>query len=86
LLEGKAARKAPDDPPHYEEWIDVAGGAYVGAVLEGIFGLNATLYAGITASPALQEHQPGAGFSGLYYQGQRYDYIDGVLRARSTSA
>jgi len=23
-----------DDPPHYEEWINVAGGAYIGAVLK----------------------------------------------------
>jgi hypothetical protein len=84
LLEGKAARKAPDDPPHYEEWVDVSGGAYIGAVLEGIFGVKATLYDGITASADLHRYQPGARFSGLHYQGQSYDYIDGVLRARSS--
>ena len=55
LLEDRAARKAPDDPPHYEEWIDVAGGAYIGAVLEGVFGVNATLYDGITASAVLYQ-------------------------------
>ena len=79
-MEGKAARKAPDDPPHYEEWVNVAGGAYIGAVLEGVFGLNATLYDGISASAALQAYQPGARFYGLRYQGKTYDYIEGVLR------
>ena len=79
LLEGKAARKAPDDPPHYEEWTDVAGGAYVGAVLEGLVGVQATLYDGITASTALAVLQPEARFSGLRYQGQAYDYVGGTL-------
>ena len=85
LQEGRAARKAPDDPPHYEEWIDVAGGAYIGAVLEGVFGVNAALYDGISASAALHVYQPGARFYGLYYQGQRYDYVDGVLHVRSSA-
>jgi hypothetical protein len=84
LLEGRAARKAPDDPPHYEEWIDIAGGAYIGAVLEGVFGVNATLYDGITVSSALRDFQPDAAFSGLLYQGQRYDYRDGALVLRSS--
>jgi hypothetical protein len=79
LLEGKAARKAPDDPPHYEEWVNVAGGAYIGAVLEGLFGVQATLYDGVTASAALAGLQPDARFSGLRYQGQEYDYVGGTL-------
>lgn len=85
LLEGLAARKAPDDPPHYEEWIDVAGGAYIGAVLEGVFGVNATLYEGIHTSAALQAQQPGTRFYGLHYQGRRYDYVDGVLRVHTST-
>jgi hypothetical protein len=83
LLDGHAARKAPDDPPHYEEWIDVAGGAYVGAVIEGVFGVNATLYDGISASAALHEVQPGARLTGLAYQGRRYDVVDGALRIQT---
>ena len=83
LKEGRAARKASDGAPHYEEWIDVAGGAYIGAVLEGVFGVNATLYDGISSSAALHSIQPDAKFFGLYYQGQRYDYRDGVLHRRS---
>jgi hypothetical protein len=82
LLEGKAARKAPDDPPHYEEWVNVAGGAYIGAVLEGLFGVQATLYDGISASTALAALQPEARFSGLRYQGQAYDYVGGTLLAQ----
>jgi hypothetical protein len=79
FLEGKAARKAPDDPPHYEEWASVAGGAYIGAVLEGLYGVQATLYDGITVSTALAALQPDARFSGLRYQGQGYDYVGGTL-------
>jgi hypothetical protein len=82
LLEGTAARKATDDPPHYEEWIVVSGGAYIGAVLEGLFGANATLYNGITASQALLAHQPQARFFALRYQGKTYDYLDGALHVR----
>jgi hypothetical protein len=81
-LDDGAARKAPDDPPHYEEWIDVAGGAYVGAVLEGVFGVEATLYDGISASAALHTLQPGARFYGLAYQGRRYDYVEGALQVK----
>ncbi len=79
-LDDRAARKAPDDPPHYEEWIDVAGGAYIGAVIEGVFGVKATLYDGISASAALDEVQPGTRLIGLTYQGRRYDYANGALR------
>jgi hypothetical protein len=82
LLEGKAGRKANDSPPHYEEWIDVAGGAYIGAVLEGLFGVHATLYDGITASGSLAAYQPNAGFSGLRYQGRAFDYASGALLRR----
>ena len=78
-LEGRAARKAPDAPPHYEEWIDVAGGAYVGTVLEGVFGVRATLFDGIAASSAVAALQPAARFRGLRYQGRQYDYRDGAL-------
>lgn len=84
LLEGGAARKAPDTPPHYEEWIDLAGGAYVGTMLEGLFGVRATLYDGITASPAILQHQPNAAFYGLRYQGKTYDYVNGELSARTS--
>jgi hypothetical protein len=83
LLDDGAARKAADDPPHYEEWINVAGGAYVGAVLEGVFGVEATLYDGISAAAALHALQPGARFYGLAYQGRRYDYVDGALRVQT---
>ncbi len=85
LLEGGAARKAPDTPPHYEEWVDLAGGAYIGAVLEGLFGVRATLYDGATASSGIMEHQPNAAFYGLRYQGKSYDYINGELSARAES-
>ncbi|RPJ01110.1 MAG: hypothetical protein EHM39_03780 [Chloroflexi bacterium] len=80
LLENGAARKAPDDPPHYEEWICVSGGAYIGSVLEGLFGVQATLDDGITASADLLQYQPDARFSGLNYHGQTYAYLDGQLR------
>jgi hypothetical protein len=79
LLEDGAARKAPDDPPHYEEWIGIAGGAYIGAVLEGVFGVDATPFDGITASDGLMAYLPDAGFSGLRYQGHSYDYANGRL-------
>jgi hypothetical protein len=48
-------------------------------VLAGLFGVQATLYDGITASTALADWQPEARFSGLRYQGQAYDYLGGTL-------
>ena len=57
----------------------MAGGAYVGAVLEGVFGVRATLFDGIAASSAVAALQPAARFRGLRYQGRQYDYRDGAL-------
>ncbi len=61
----------------------MAGGAYIGAVLEGVFGVKATLYDGISASAALHGLLPDATLHGLTYQGQRYDYRDGTLHRQT---
>lgn len=81
LLEGGAARKAPDTPPHYEEWVEIAGGAYIGAILEGLFGVHATLSDGLSASREILKFHPQARISNLQYQGKRFDYVEGKLVA-----
>jgi hypothetical protein len=82
LLEGGAARKAPDSPPHYEEWIDVAGGAYINVILEGLFGVRSTLFEDVGASGSLLAHLPDARFYGLRHHDQIYDYSKGKLEKR----
>lgn len=73
-LEDGAARKAPDTPPHYEEWIEIAGGTYIGAILEGVFGIRATLFDGVNASPEISRFHPQARVTGLQYQGRQFNF------------
>lgn len=69
-----AARTAPDTPPHYEEWIEIAGGANIGAILERLFGVHAALFDGVSASSEILKFYPQARIMGLQYQGKRFDF------------
>jgi len=79
LLEGGAARKAPDDAPHYEEWIDVAGGAFVWAILEGVFGLKVPLRGPVSVQRAAWDRMPSAVIENVIVGGRTYRIAGGVL-------
>ncbi len=83
LLEGGAARKAPDDAPHYEEWIDVAGGAFVWAILEGVFGLEVPLRGPVTVKRAAWDHMPSAVIDKLMVGGRVYRIVGGTVEQKS---
>jgi len=79
LLEGGAARKAPDDAPHYEEWIDAAGGAFVWAILEAVFGLRVPLRGPVSITRAAWDLLPSARIENLVVAGSRYRIVGGEL-------
>ncbi len=79
LLEGGAARRAPDDAPHYEEWIDCAGGAFVWAILEAVFGLQVPVRGPVTISRAAWDLLPSARIENLVVGGARFRVTGGVL-------
>jgi len=64
------ARKAPSDFPYLTDWACVGGGAWARVILEGVFGIDASLANGITASPRLGLFDPDARLVDLAYQGE----------------
>ncbi len=84
LREGGAARKAPDDAPHYEEWIDVAGGAFVWAILEGVFGLRVPLRGPMTVERVAWDLMPSAQIDNVIVGGTTYRIAGGALEQTAT--
>jgi len=66
------AYKGSEDAPYIEDWCVIAGGAFTDLVLESIFGIEATLYDGLRATPRLGAFDPHARLEGLHYQGTEY--------------
>jgi hypothetical protein len=66
------ARKAPIDFPFITDWTVSSGGSWVSAVIEGLFGVKASLNSGITATPQFASFDPAAELHNLGYQGKRY--------------
>jgi hypothetical protein len=66
------ARKAPPQPPYLIDWACSSSGAWVGFVLESVFGLDVPLTGEPTAHPVLDEIDPGAELTGLVIRGHRY--------------
>jgi hypothetical protein len=66
------AAKAPSDQPFITDWAVSSGGAWVQAIVEGVFGVDASLH-GITAAPRLGFFDPDARLRNLPYQGRYYD-------------
>lgn len=77
--EGGAARKAPDDAPHYEEWIDAAGGAFSWAILEAVFGLRVPLRGPVSVTRAAWDLVPSAVVENLVVAGRTYRVSEGRL-------
>jgi hypothetical protein len=75
------AYKGSEDAPYIEDWCVIAGGAFTDLVLESIFGLDATLYGGLRATPQLMAFDPHATLERLRYQGSDYSVsASGVAR------
>jgi hypothetical protein len=66
------ARKAPIDPPYITDWAVSSGGSWVSAIIEGLFGVQASLKNGISARPQFGPLDPGAELHNLHYQGRLF--------------
>jgi hypothetical protein len=77
------ARKAPIDFPYITDWTVSSGGSWVSAIIEGLFGVRATLEKGISAAPQFGPFDPGARLLNLQHQGALYNVSrNGIQRAR----
>jgi len=73
------ARKAPIDFPYITDWTVSSGGSWVSAIVEGLFGVTATLDGKILARPQFSSFDPGAELLNLRYQGKLFNVgRDGV--------
>jgi hypothetical protein len=73
--ENGGARKAPPDLPFITDWTCSSNGSWNATIIEGIFGVRATIANGITASPRFGDFDPGAELLNLQYQGRNYNVI-----------
>jgi hypothetical protein len=74
------ARKSPPHEPYLIDWACSSSGAYVGLVLEKVFGLEVPIEGEPTARPALADLDPSATLSGLTIRGQTYSVSAAGLR------
>jgi len=70
--DGGGARKAPSDFPFLTDWACAGGGAWTRLVLEGVFGLDATLSSGLRATPRLEAFDADARLVDIAYRGDLY--------------
>ena len=75
------ARKAPPEPPYLTDWACSSSGAWLQAIVEGVFGVRATLD-GVTATPHLDGFDRDARLRNLRHQGRLYDVDSGGLHAQ----
>lgn len=66
------ARKSPPQPPYLIDWACSSSGAWVGLVLEAIFGLEVPVAGAPTARPRLTGIDPDATLTGLVLRGRPY--------------
>ena len=78
-LEERGARKAPSDTPYITDWACSSSGSWVTVILEGIFGLRASLTNELTAKPQFASFDPRASLRNIAYQGDLYTITkDGI--------
>lgn len=77
------ARKAPPDFPYITDWTCSSNGAWSSLIIEGLFGVDATLDKGLVATPRFGGFDKHARLVGLNYQGTSYE-VD-VKGARPTT-
>ncbi len=70
--EDGGARKAPPDMPYITDWTCSSNGSWVSLIIEGIFGINASLHNGISAQPRFGSFDPSAELHNVHYQGKQY--------------
>ncbi len=66
------ARKAPPQAPYLIDWACSSSGAWVGLILECVFGLQVPVDGAPTAAPELAALDPDATLTGLVIKGERY--------------
>lgn len=67
------ARKSSPNLPFICDWACSSAGAWVNVVIESLFGVEATLSDGLTATPQFADFDPNARLIGLRYQGADYE-------------
>ncbi|MDQ1443992.1 MAG: hypothetical protein QOI20_456 [Acidimicrobiaceae bacterium] len=67
------ARKSSANLPFICDWACSAGGAWASVIIESLFGVEATLADGLTATPQFADFDPKARLVGLRYQGADYE-------------
>jgi hypothetical protein len=75
------ARKASSEWPYINDWACSSGGAWAKLVIEGVFGVRATVD-GLTATPRLDGLDPEARLVGLRHHGRLYDVDRHGVHAR----
>jgi hypothetical protein len=82
LPEQGGAAKCPPTIPYWTDWCCSSNGSWVTAVVEGIFGVQASVKNGISASPNFGSFDASASLINIPYQGKRYTAtIDGIQEA-----
>ncbi len=77
------ARKAYYEWPYGADWACSSSGSYLTTVIEGLFGVRATAFAGISAAPQFAGFDPGAELHNLRYQGRLYNVSQkGLIQTR----
>jgi len=66
------ARKAFYEWPYGADWACSSSGSYLTTVIEGLFGVRATPFNGLSAAPQFAGFDPGAELHNLRYQGRFY--------------
>jgi hypothetical protein len=67
------ARKSSPNLPYVCDWACSSAGAWVNVVIESMFGVEATLCDGLTATPQFGDFDANAALVGLRYQGGDYE-------------
>jgi hypothetical protein len=80
-VEHRGAPKAPPHEPYILDWACSSSGAYADLVIQGFFGVDVPLDGGPpTATPRLDDVDPGARLRNLVIAGRSYDVTaDGVV-------
>jgi hypothetical protein len=79
LVNGRAdatragASKGPPQPPYLMDWACSSSGAFVGLVIEGVFGIDVTLGGDVSATPRIGRFDRNARLRGLRIGGRCYD-------------
>ena len=70
--EAGGARKAPSGMPYINDWHSSSSGSWVGAIMEGIFGLKPVAAGPLAATPRFGRFDPKAELLGIAYHGKRF--------------